>query len=189
MPNKTRYISYSQLKLFETYPEEYYRRYILGEKWEGNKYTDFGKKLAESLEFDRPTDDTGIEHIKLFLPKFVEREFKIEANCMGIPILAKLDGFDPKKLEIDEIKTGKNWSLKRVDQDDQLTFYSLACYLKYKRQPSIIRLHWARTIEDEDGNIKATGELKTFITKRDMVQQMSLANRIKKAWKEIKKLK
>lgn len=182
------HLSYSQLKLWESDPQEYHRRYVLGEKWEGNRYTEFGSKLANALEFDEPTDDLGLEHIRLFLPKFVKREFKIESNCLGVPILSKLDGFDPKKLEIDEVKTGKSWNQKRVDEDDQLTFYSLICYLKYKKQANLIRLHWARTIE-EDGIVKATGELKTFITNRFFPQQMEMANRIKKAWAEIKKLK
>lgn len=183
------YISFSQLKLWETDPDEYYRRYVLGEKWEGNKYTEFGSKLAQALESNKPCDDMGLEHIRLFIPNFVAREFKIEAEILGVPILAKLDGFDPKKFEIDEVKTGKAWSQRRVDEDDQLTFYSLACFQKYRKQPSIIRLHWAKTIEDEEGNVKATGELKTFITGRAIPQQLELANRIKAAWKEITKLK
>lgn len=182
-----RYLSYSQLKLYEDDPNEYYKRYVLGEKWEGNKYTEFGKKLADALETGVAADDPGIEHIRLFLPKFEAREFKIEAECMKVPILAKLDGFHPKLLEIDEVKTGKKWDQKRVDKDDQLTFYSIACLKRYGKQPSIIRLHWARTVEEGE-IIKATGELRTFITKRTMAQQLLLANRIKVAWEGIKKL-
>ncbi len=48
--NGEQYVSYSQIKLFKEDKTKYYKRYILGEKFEGNVWTDFGNKVGNALE-------------------------------------------------------------------------------------------------------------------------------------------
>lgn len=48
--NGLNYLSYSQISLFKRDKTEYYKRYLLNEKFEGNDYTDFGRKVGLSLE-------------------------------------------------------------------------------------------------------------------------------------------
>ena len=101
------YPSWSQLNLFERSPKGYSRSYLEGWKSLDNKYIRLGKKLADRLELGLPSDDKTIEHVVNFLPKTPEVEFGIKANFCGVPLLGRLDGFDPRNKKITEYKTGK----------------------------------------------------------------------------------
>ncbi len=187
MQRPRKYLSWSQLNLFERSPKEYSRSYLEGRKRPDNKYIRFGKKLADRLELGLPSDDKTIEHVVNFLPKTPEVEFEIKANFCGVPLLGRLDGFDPRNKKITEYKTGKKWTQKKVDSLGQLTFYSCLVWVEYKVLPKKIVLYWIETKEDV-GELELTGKITMFKTKRTSIELAIMGCRIKNAWKGIKKL-
>lgn len=180
------YLSWSQMNLIERNPEAYIKTYFQGYKFE-NEAMRLGKEVAEILEMDKICDNTMIENMRIMLPSYEKREFEIKTEKHGIQLLGKLDCFNRKGLVIGEIKTGKKWTQKMVDEHGQLTFYALLVYLKYKKLPSKIYLHWAKTAEIDE-ELQLTGEIKTFETKRDLLDILKFTSRIKNAWAEIEKL-
>jgi len=179
------YLSWSQLNMFERDVWLYKRVYIDGEEQFESDALKIGKALAERLENGIECTDKLIEYLAIFMPKYQKREFEIKGEFDGIPVLGKLDGFNEKTLEIGEYKTGKNWNQALVDKSGQLTFYAMLVWLKYGKLPSKIKLHWAQTEVDDDGELRITGSIKTFETKRTLSDILLLGGRIKKAWEEI----
>jgi len=177
------YLSWSQLNLWEKDPNMYYQVY-----WEGldqfrTKYLELGKRMATTLEngFDEAHDPL-FEMLAVFMPHYPKQEFDLKTVFEGIPLVGKLDGFNEATLTIGEYKTGKNWTQSMVNQSGQLTFYSLLVWLKYKKLPNNIFLHWARTDEDMEGNLKLTGDIRTFPTQRSLKDLILFSKRIKAAW-------
>lgn len=185
------YISYSQLSLWEKNPNQYYRQYVLGKESPTNKYLDFGKQVATALEWGFDAwHDKMIEMMLVFMPTYPKREFKITAKLDGIKLLSRFDGWDPKRKHLGEYKTSKNnWTQGMVDKNDQLTFYALMVWLKYRVLPSKIFLHWAKTIENNRGELGLTGDFHTFETRRTLKDLIIFSARIKKAANDITKLK
>src|SRR5574343_855975 len=180
------YLSWSQLNRWEKDPNMYYQVYFEGLDQFRTKYLELGKRMATTLEngFDCERDPL-FEMLAAFMPAYPRREFDVKANFEGIPLVGKLDGFNEKTLKVGEYKTGKNWTQSMVDQTGQLTFYALLVWLKYKKLPKEIFLHWARTDEDMEGNLKLTCDIKTFKTSRSLKDLILFSKRIKLAWEGI----
>jgi len=179
-------LSWSQLNLWEKDPNMYYQVYFEGLDQFRTKYLELGKRMADTLEngFDCERDPL-FEMLAVFLPSYPRREFDIDAVLEGIPLKGKLDGFNPQTLTIGEYKTGKCWTQSMVNSTGQLTFYALLVWLKYKKLPKEIYLHWARTDEDMEGNLKLTGDIKTFKTERSLKDLILFSKRIKSAWEGV----
>lgn len=177
------YLSWSQLNLWEKDPNLYYQVYFEGLDQFRTKYLELGKRMATTLAngFDEERDPL-FEMLSVFMPAYSHREFDLKAEFEGIPLVGKLDGWNGKTLTIGEYKTGKNWTQGMVDRLGQLTFYALLVWLKYKRLPRKIFLHWARTDEDMFGNLKLTGDVRTFETQRTLRDLILFSKRIKVTW-------
>src|SRR3990167_2427576 len=175
------YLSWSQMNLFERNPELYREVYIEGREIYSTPALETGKNLATALE-NGGSDDAMIEHLRRFLPSYQKVEYEIKAKLGEINLLGKLDGFNPRKKIIGEIKTGKKFTQKMVDTNGQLTFYALLVWLKYKTLPEIY-LHWCKS-----NNGELTGEIKTFKTQRSQLDLMKFIPRIKKCWEGIQQL-
>lgn len=182
------YLSWSQLQLWEQDKELYRRTYIDGIKRPDNQYLETGKKLADRLETGIESDDSFIEYLALFMPKYEKAEFEIMIDWEGIPVLGRLDGYNSSERIVGEYKTGKLWTQAMVDKSDQLTFYAMLVWLKYKRPPTDICLHWAKTEIDEYGKLRITGDIKTFKTIRTISDIILLRGRIVNCWKGIKQM-
>lgn len=180
------YLSWSQMSLWEKDQNLYYQVYVEGLSQFKNKFIELGKRMSECLEngFDELRDPL-FEVVATFMPGYPQREFEIDVVFEGIPLKGKLDGWNEKTMTIGEYKTGKNWSQSMVDKHGQLTFYALLIWLKYKKLPEKIFLHWAKTEEDIEGTLKLTGDIKTFSTKRTMKDIILFSKRITKAWEGI----
>lgn len=171
------------MNLWEKDPNLYYQVY-----WEGidqfrSKYLELGKRMATCLENGFDADhDPLFEMMTVFMPAYPAREFDLKAVFEGIPLVGKLDGFNEKTLTIGEYKSGKNWTQSMADETGQLTFYALLVWLKYKKLPKEIALHWAKTDEDMEGNLKLTGDIRTFKTQRSLKDLILFSKRIKAAW-------
>ncbi len=180
------YLSWSQLQLFERSPERYKEIYIDGRENLTNDFLELGKEMAEALEKGK-SENPIISHLLTFLPSYPKVEFEMKAKVEGIPILGRLDGFNPQKGILGEFKTGKKWTQSMANKLGQITFYTLLYRLKYKKMPKEILLHWART-DNSDGELKLTGEIKTFKTQRSTSDLINFIPRIKNAWNGIIKL-
>lgn len=177
------YLSWSQMQLFEKDPNLYYQVYCEGLDQFRSKYLELGKKMATTLENGHSDDgDPMLELMAVYMPSYPEREFDIKETFEGIPLVGKLDGWNKATMTIGEYKSGKNWTQSMADQHGQLTFYALLVWLKYKKLPEKIYLHWARTDEDMEGNLVLTGEIKTFQTERSLKDIIIFSKRIKSAW-------
>ncbi len=178
------YLSWSQYNLFKNSVSNYVDYYVYENKRASSRAMLLGKLLHEKLEKGE-TLDKELENVKMFLPDFKEKEFEINTEVAGVPLYGKLDGFNPKTLVIDDIKTGKtNWTQRKVDTDKQMTFYALMVYQKFGKLPENIRIHHIPT-EEAMGVIVFTGELFSFSTKRTLSQVIDMAVEVKKTWDKI----
>lgn len=94
-----------------------------------------------------------------------------------------------KKIKFADYKTGRTpWTQKRVDTDEQLTMYQYIVYCKYGVLAEDIKLEWIPTEYDEEGNLRLTGEIHTFTTKRTMRDILMFYPKIVAAWEGIGEL-
>jgi len=176
------YLSYSQLVAFEN--NQYVERYLKGMNFE-SKYQRFGKEFHEAMT--KETKDENIEKLKLFLPIYKSREIKITTEIESIPILGILDGFNKRKKEFCDYKTGKKWTQSMADKSDQITFYYILLWKKYGWIAKKSFIHWIETAE-ENGEMRFTGKIRTFETHRTMRDILLLFRRIKRSWQGIEVL-
>lgn len=150
------------------------------------KYLELGKRMATGLEngFDEERDPL-FEMLIVFMPHYPKREYEMNTVFEGIPLKGKLDGWNEATMTIGEYKTGKHWTQAMANTTGQLTFYALMVWLIYHKLPEHIFLHWARTDEDMEGNLKLTGEMQTFETARKLKDLILFSKRIKTAWAAI----
>lgn len=177
------HISWSQLDLFERSPAEYAKRYIYGEQWAGNEYTDLGRLFAEAVEHNK-SDDPIISFLIQSLPKYPQREYEmrvpISINAQKITLLAKIDGIDVKNKNLGEYKTGKKWTQERAKACEQLKFYHLVYWMMYRTMLDNIYLYWAETAKNKYGELKLTGTFDIFEVKHTEVDLLNYKIKIKK---------
>ena len=182
------YLSYSQLVLWEKNKNAYYQIYYEGVPTSSNKYMVYGKQVAEYLENGKMEKyNKDFEFLSIILPTYPKREYPIKVMYEGIKLYGKFDGFNPRKLEVGEYKTGKKYTQAMVDKNDQLTFYAFMVWLKYKKIPAL-KLCWIETRELNDDEVCITGKHKIFEAKRTVKDFLLLGKRIRKAAKEISEL-
>jgi hypothetical protein len=184
------YLSWSQIQLFERDPVLYAKKYIYGEEEAATDSMRLGKKLALVLEHREATGDGALDNLVSSFPSYPDRELGIEANMDGVdvPLYGVLDGFDTASLRIGEYKSGKLWTQEMVDQSGQLKMYALIVWLKYKRMPSEIKLHWARTQYDESGQLGFVGEIQSFAANITLEDILLFSERVRAVWAGIKEL-
>lgn len=183
--DKNRPLSWSAISSFEYNPEQWYKKYVLGERDEETKEMIFGKVLANKLE----CGTCDIPELVKKLPFKKEHPFKVMFS--GIPLIGYADDFDDKTFkELNEVKTGKKpWDQKRVDEHGQLTMYCLMNYITNKIKPEdvVCRLHWLPTKENGDFSISFVEPIvvHSFETKRTMLDIANFGIKIKRIVKEM----
>lgn len=172
------------MNLFERSRDAYENVYLKGLNGFENEAMRVGRNLATRLETDEQTGESMMEHLAIFLPSYPKREFEISADFEEIPLLGKLDGFNPRNRKIGEYKTGKKWTQAMADRSGQLTFYAILVWLKYGKLPPEIDLHWIKT-EVVNNRIVLTNEVKTFHTQRTLADIILFRGRMKRVWEGI----
>ena len=177
--------SYSQMSAFKYSQARFIRNYYYGEE-QSSVYMDLGKQLGTALQFRNKATLPVIINIRERIPeaKVYEKELKVTFN--GIPCVGYLDGWDGKKFEILEFKTGKTASEK--SWTDQMKFYGLLIWQKYKRLPSKITLYWARTEFNDNDQLVLTGEVRKYDIKVTMNDVIQFSSELVKTYNEIQKL-
>ena len=185
---KTRPLSWSQLSSFAWDKEQWYDRYILGNKSPDTPELIFGKIFANSCEIRQPL-------APVTLLKEMEKAFKVA--FAGIHLTGFADTY--KKTIIGEYKTGaKPWDQKRVDTHGQITMYALMNYITYKIKPDdcIFFLEWIPTEKvprnngdfsgfDYDIKFQQPIRVEHFKTKRTMKDILEFGQYIIKTVKEM----
>lgn len=172
------------MTLWKQSKEKYRQKYYFGEEDSENRFFAYGKKVAEALEGVKLSDNE-FEALKTLLPSFSSREHEIKAVLVEIPLLGKIDSFDPKTKSFREYKTGKNgWTQTKVKNHGQLKFYATLIWLKYKKLPKEIWLDWIET-EEMAGDLDFTGKIKSFKAEIKLEDIISFMAEIKKVATEI----
>ena len=136
---------------------------------------DFGKKIHKMIE-DGELDYLFIdaEH------RFTAHEKELTPTLGEIPLKGYIDALNTDERVIGDYKVSKNERTQsQVDRNDQLTFYSLLCKEKYGWIPE------ARIYRIEAQDLKLTGRVDVFKTKRTERDLEIMKEKIKKVWKEI----
>lgn len=189
-----KYISYSEMRLWDLNQEEYIRRYIKGEEQEPNKEMILGTIIHRTLEdpryeFQKAMLDAGfnrrkIKTVRTLIDKMVpklppEREVKIGAQMAGdIELFSVFDGFDPEQRILYEYKTSENeiWNQRIVNYHQQLDFYAMVYYLKFHSFFREIRLFFLNT---------KSGNVKTFKTARSIRDINMASYRVQKFYQQM----
>lgn len=198
------YLSWSQYNLWVRSPEQYRREYYYGIKRESSVEMRFGDAVAKLMQ----SGATGpvIDRI----PRFEISEFAIEKDTLinGVPVVAYIDTFDPKKVAFDEYKTGHAdrkgnapWDRVKVAKHGQLTFYAAALKAKFGKVHPLCNLHWieteAKPMTEDFGGIemtgtdvralRLTGRIESFPRKIEKWEVTLMENQIRKVALEISK--
>ena len=179
------YLSYSQMNSWKWSQEKYKEIYFEGKPYPTNPAMIFGKDFSEIMDDKKKTDDIIVQGVVNLMPRYDVSEKEIKVDIEGIKLLGYLDSYCSKTHNLYEYKTGKNpWTQNKVDEADQLTFYSMLIYLKYKIIPENISLIWAET-EIEGDIVQFTGNVKRFETSRELSDVLNMLARVKKVAREI----
>jgi hypothetical protein len=121
------YVSYSQLALFKRSPEEYKARYIDGEPFEGNIWTDFGQKVGEALETgDFAYFSLSEQNTLSSVTRLDDFEVEIRLEYNDFYVKGYIDTTDYNTI-IDYKTGGKNKELQYSDENYwQCQIYALA---------------------------------------------------------------
>jgi len=140
-------LSYSQIGLFKRSKKEYYENYILGKKFEGNEYTDFGSKVGEALEHHdfskfKPTEQETLKNLK----RLDEFEREVRLNYEGFYVLGFIDSNKSNLTEIIDYKTGGvKKEFQYAEQDyTQLCLYALSLRQETGITPSLASVEFIR---------------------------------------------
>jgi hypothetical protein len=185
------YLSYSQIRMYWEDPKTYWRNYVLGIRDEPNQPMKWGKIVhraiaekdydyASTISHNGFTSDRirvlnkVLDEIHKHLQHVVayEREFNFP-NHKPCGILGIMDAIT--KTGFYEFKTGSGWNQKRVDEDDQLTFYSLLWKSATGKPPKIIKLI----------HISDTGRITILRTKRTLKDLANIQEIIEKTYSGI----
>tara|TARA_R110000868_G_scaffold411629_1_gene706540 strand:- start:396 stop:1013 length:618 start_codon:yes stop_codon:yes gene_type:complete len=137
--NGSQYLSYSQISTFLKSKEDYYNRYILGEKFEGNEYTDFGSKVGESLEIGIFNNFNETEkNVLSKVTRYDLFEQKTILNYDDFYVIGFIDSCTKDFSKIIDYKTGGIGKEKQYYLEDyfQLQVYALSLRQEYGITPS-----------------------------------------------------
>lgn len=180
------YLSWTAINMWKTSKPRYIRHYILGEDVNfTNSGIEYGKKVSEALETGEYGDDELIKTLGSLLPRYSkpEHEFTVEMDTQygKIPLLGKLDSFEPKTTSFREYKTSRNkWTQAMAEKHKQLHHYATMLWLENRKLPPEVHLDWIQT-EEVDGEVRLTGKIESFhvkITMADVLKYMAMATQV-----------
>lgn len=181
-PFPDRPLSWSQISSFRWSKSQWYSRYVLGEKSESSPEVEFGSMVDKKIQED-PN----------YLPQVIRYphlQYKLEYNFEGIPLIGFPDALCLETKKIRDYKTGKNkWNKKRADETGQLTMYLFMIYRIHGIKPDEFEcfIDWLPThVKKGKICLKDKNDVRTFKTKRTMMDVLNFANYIKDTYKEMK---
>ncbi len=136
---------------------------------------DYYKQVPPNLTFTSDYErkmEKALRHPKLVKvsPEFCEQTILVDSPIC--PLQAKNDAFIPKEFLIVENKFGAPWTSQRVQEDDQLSFYSYVPWLVHGKIPGGV----LQSINS------STGEVQTFNFQRTLEDFIPLIQKIRYAY-------
>jgi hypothetical protein len=133
------YLSFSAIDLWETFPKRFRLRYYENkDPFDGNRYTDFGKKVHDDIE------NGLLPHV----PVGTHHEHVISITVAEVPLYARIDSVTLATGTVYEHKTGKNpWTQGKVNKHKQLPFYLSVVRAKHGLYDHVCHLNWLETEE------------------------------------------
>ena len=192
---KKRPFSWSQMSSFEYSPDQWYRKYYLGEKQKTSAEMEFGKDVGERLA----SDPSFMPEV----PRQKHMEYGVQVKLGDVELVGYFDSFNDLPEDVvyplHEYKTGKKpWDQKRADEHGQITFYCLLLWLAKKIRPEqvLATIHWMPTEEVDQSfkdfmngkrniEFKKGGQVASFVTKRTMRDVLMFGARINQTIKEM----
>ena len=165
----------------------YYEIYVLGYKIPQTPSLVLGKWVADELKKPKSKSPL-IEQIRMFIPKWENRETEFRVQYKDINLLRYFDDYSESEEDIIEIKTGVKWNQSMVNKHAQLDFYAFMYYIRYNKLPKRIRLIWLKTEKDDNGEVYLTGDFKVFERKMTMADIIKISGRIIKVHTEIQEM-
>lgn len=178
--NKDRPLSWSAISSFEYDPEQWYKKYVLGEAVTETKEMVWGKMVAESFGTDKPLAPVEIYPV-------VEHKMAVIFNKMKL--IGYIDTYDPATHNFREYKTGKKpWTQDRANEHGQLKMYALMLYVSHKVTPDkyTIFLDYIPTKENGDFSVDFVKPIKVHsfqvhLTMQDILRFAARINETVKA--------
>lgn len=199
MDNKTNkillprgYLSWSAYSSFKQNKEEYIRHYFYGEPGLETAAMDFGKDVARHLELKIDHRDHVLDLTLKSIKRLPKPEAAIKAKLPSqwghIPLLGKLDDYDPETHAFNEFKTGKRkWTSVTAHNHGQMKFYALILWLNYGVISQPKNLIWIETEWTPEG-IKPTGRIQTFPVRLGLTDILMFGKDVVKVAREISDL-
>jgi hypothetical protein len=141
------YLSYSQISLFKRDKSEYFDQYIIGKKFEGNAYTDFGSNVGEAIEnnnFDKFTINES--SILKKVTRLDEFERRTMLRFKGFYVVGYIDTLKSDYSMLIDYKTGGLRKEKQYSEVDytQLHLYALSLRQETGITPTKARVEFIR---------------------------------------------
>jgi len=181
--DKDRPLSWSAISSFKYDPEQWYRKYILGQKEPPSEAMIFGKYVGDRLASD-PDFLPEVPRYKVF-------EQKLTGKVGNIPLLGFLDGFNPETRAFYEYKTSANtkrWTSKTVQEHGQILMYMYLLYTNYGIAPEKIGCHlvYIPVCENALFNLSLSPDpIQIFGAKHTTLDVLRFANDVKEVYKEM----
>jgi len=177
--NSKRPLSWSQISSFEYDKNEWFKKYVLGEKQDSNTTMDFGKRIGERLASD-----------PLFLPEVPRYEIfekKFTARIGKLNLIAFLDSFQRNPMAILEYKTSSNinrWTQESAEEHGQILFYLACCWLVYGVPAEYVKCNLIYIPVKENGSfdleIDKTTKIQNFEVRHTSKEVLKFLNYILK---------
>lgn len=160
------YLSWSALSIFKRSPQQYMECYFYGKRGYESLEMDFGKEFATFMESGKEHPDKVVDIALKSIPRLPLSEVAITSKLTSewgpIPLLGKLDRYDPKTHAFDEYKTGRRkWTATMTQNHGQMKFYALILWLNHGVIDQKKNLVWIET-ENTDEGIRPTGRIETY---------------------------
>lgn len=180
--NERRPLSWSAISSFQYDPQQWYRKYKLGQEDPATKEMLFGSKVGQLLA----SDPSYLPHV----PRYPVYEYELRFYFFDIPMIGFIDGWNKRKLKLGEYKTGKKpWTQKRAKDHGQLKMYDLGLWDMHKIKPDDIQheLHWLPTKENGDFSISLIDEkdCKTFLVRNTMAEMLQFGTIIRDVYNQM----
>ena len=141
------YLSYSQIQLFKTNKDDYYKTYILKEPFKGNAYTDFGSKVGQALEKNNFELFSKYEAETLSkCERLDEFEKEVKLNYGEFYVVGYIDTNSSDYSKIIDYKTGGNNKEFQYQEKDytQLCYYALGLRQQHGITPKVAQVNFIR---------------------------------------------
>ncbi len=145
---KKRPLSWSAISSFQYDKDQWYRKYILGERQSENAAMTFGKLVGERLAKD-PTYLPNVPRGDIY-------EYELRSSIKKIEMLGFIDSYSPDKKLLLEFKTGKAWDQEKAQNHGQLRMYALMLYLKEKIKPEDLTIKLVSMETEARGDFSMT---------------------------------